>query len=184
MPTALIKITQDATTDTAGRALIGDTANDVVFSNGSDTGVVAWAWELLYVPPDSALTLVTGTSSTLNIGTPDVPGCYRVRLTVTDAGGNTDTDIRNFAVPTPNRDYIIPPYQGNPAPLPLVGERAKPDELNFGGQAFGWAGDNDAGRVLLHQILLDIDTDLGSGGGGSVASVFGRTGTVVAVAGD
>jgi hypothetical protein len=161
--TALLQITQGATVGADGEALKGNTADDVVFSNADDTDVATWKFELLYVPPGSALTPTTqgpNATATFNMGTPDVPGCYRVRLTVTDADGNESVDIRNFAVPTPNRDWIIPPDQRDPPPLPLSGTGSKPDELNFGGQAFGWQGDDDAARKLLYAILLEIDANL------------------------
>lgn len=163
--TALIQITQAANVGADGQALKGDTAADVVFSNADDTDVVLWKWELLYRPPGSAVPLVVqgpNTTSTFNMGTPTAakPGCYRVRLTVTDASGKEDVDIRCFAVPTTVRGWIIPPDQREPPPLPLIGTGAKPDELNFGGQAFGWQGDDNVARKLLHQILVEIDAAL------------------------
>jgi hypothetical protein len=165
MVQALLQITQAANVGADGEALIGNTAAAVVFSNADDTDVVLWKYELLYRPPGSAVPLATqgpNTTSTFNMGTPTAakPGCYRVRLTVEDAAGNQDVDIRNFAVPTANRSWIIPPDQREPPPLPLLGTGAKPDELNFEGQAFGWAGDDDVGRKLLHAILVEIDADL------------------------
>ena len=160
MVAALIKFTQGATTDVAGRALVGAAGTNVVVSNGDDTGVVSWTYDLLYVPPGSALVVHTqGPSivSTFGMGVPDVFGCYRVRLTVVDANGNTDQDIRNFAIVTTNRHWIIPPYQGNPVPLPLVGVGSKPDELNFGDQAFGWQGDGNTARKLAYLMISDLD---------------------------
>lgn len=163
--TALIQITQAANVGTNGQALKGNTADPVVFSNADNSNVALWTWELLYRPPGSAVPLVVqgpNTTSTFNIGTPTAakPGCYRVRLTVVDASGNQDVDIRNFAVPTTVRGWIIPPDQREPPPLPVIGTGAKPDEMNFGGQAFGWTGDDNAARKLLHQILVEIDAAL------------------------
>lgn len=165
MVQALLQITQAANVGADGQALKGNTAAAVVFANSDDTDVVLWKYELLYRPPGSAVPLVTqgpNTTATFNMGIPTAakPGCYRVRLTVFDAAGNLDVDIRNFAVPTPNRDWIIPPDQREPPPLPLVGVGAKPDECNFGGQAFGWTGDDNVARKLLHAILMEIDADL------------------------
>jgi hypothetical protein len=165
MVQALIQITQAANVGADGHALVGDTAAAVVFSNADDTDVVSWKYELLYRPPGSAVPLATqgpGLTSTFNMGTPTAakPGCYRVRLTVTDAAGNEDVDMRCFAVPTANFSWIIPPDQREPPPLPLVGTGAKPDECNFGGQAFGWAGDDNVARKLLHAILVEIDSNL------------------------
>jgi len=120
-------------------------------------------YELLYVPPGSALVVHSqgpNATPTFNMGTPTAgkPGCYRVRLTVTDSSGRQDVDIRNFGLPTPNNGWIIPPDQRLPVPLPLIGTGSKPDEMNFGGQAFGWAGDNNTARKLLYGILTDLDS--------------------------
>jgi hypothetical protein len=161
MPTALIKITQGAITDVPGRALKGVLAtDDVVFSNGDDTGVVSWKYELLYVPPGSAIALTTqgpGINPTFNMGPPDQEGSYRVRLTVADASGLEDVDIRVFTVPLPGIGFIAPPYQGLPLPLPREGPGAKPDELNFAGQPYGWDGNDDTSHKLLYQALKSID---------------------------
>lgn len=160
--TALIQITQAANVGANGQALVGNTAAAVVFSNADNTDVASWEWQLLYVPPGSAIALTTqgpGPTQTFNMGTPTaaVPGCYRVKLTVRDAAGNADVDIRCFAVPTANRSWIIPPDQRFPPQLPLTGIGAKPDELNFGGQAFGWTGDTDNTRRLIYRMIKDID---------------------------
>lgn len=163
MVQALLQITQAANVGTAGQALKGNTAATVVWANADNTGVVSWRYELLYVPPGSAVALTTqgpGATSTYTMGAPTAakPGSYRVRLTVTDALGNQDVDIRNFCVPTPNRGWLIPPDQRQPPPLPLVGTGSKPDECNYGGQAFGWTGDTDATRKQLYQFMLDVDS--------------------------
>jgi hypothetical protein len=162
MVQALIQITQAANVGADGQALVGNTAAAVVVSNADDTDVVTWKYELLYRPPGSAVPLAVqgpNATSTFNMGTPTAakPGCYRLRLTVADAAGNEDVDIRVFAVPTSTRSWIIPPDQRDPPPLPLTGVGAKPDEMNFGGQAFGWTGDDNAARKLLHAILVEID---------------------------
>jgi hypothetical protein len=94
---------------------------------------------------------------------PDAVGCYRVRLTVWDALGHQDIDIRDLGVRCAN-GLIIPPFQGTPPPLPLVGLGAKPSETNFKNQPFGWAGNNDSDVKLLHQALLALDNLIGGGG--------------------
>ena len=136
--------------DIAGRALKGVLAgipasDEVTVTNGDNTDVVSWEMELLYVPPGSLVPLGIFASgvSPLPSGTfiPDVRGSYRVQSTVRDAAGSPDVDIRNFAIPN-FRGHIIPPYQKNPDPLDLA---LKADELNFNGQAFGWAGDRIEG---------------------------------------
>jgi len=138
------------------------TDGTVTLSNGDNTDVVLWTYSLIYVPPGSAIPLSTSgatASPTWSFAQPDVPGCYRVRLVVQDGSGNTDTDIRNFIVPC-TYGTIIPPYQGIPTPLPLTGTGSKPDELNIGGQSFGWSGDGS--YSLLHANLARLDWLLGA----------------------
>jgi len=119
---------------------------------------VSWKYELLYVPPGSAIALTVqgpNSTSTFTFAQPDVEGSYRLRLTVTDAGGASDVDIRNLVVPFPN-GTIAPPYQANPAPCPLVGAGAKPNEMNLGNQAFGWDGKH-IGPLMMYQVLKLFD---------------------------
>lgn len=181
--TALIKFTQGANTDVPGRAVIGDmTSGGVTVTNGDNTNVVSWEYELLYVPPGSAEPLnLQGPNATPSFafGQPDVPGSYRVKLTVRDIDGNKDIDIRNLVVPFPNRGLIAPPYQGNPLPLPVVAPAAttpapKPDEMNIAGQAFGWSGDEDTSRKLLYQLIAELDAISGSSGsaGGDLSGTY------------
>jgi hypothetical protein len=162
--TALIKITQGANTDSAGVAVIGTkTDGSVTFSNGSNTDVVQWKWEVLYVPPGSIIPLTVqgpDTIPTFVMSQPDANGCYRIRLTVWDAIGNQDQDIRDLGIRCTN-GLIIPPYQGNPPPLPIAGLAAKPSETNFKDQPYGWAGDHNADVKLLHQALENLDLLLG-----------------------
>jgi hypothetical protein len=165
--TALIKFTQNLTTDAAGRALVGDTANAVVVSNGDNSDVSTWKYELLDVPPGSAVSLATqgpGLLTTFTFGPPDVPGSYRVRLTVVGTSGETDVDIRVFAVPFPQFQLLAPPYQANPPPLPLAGAGAKPDEMNFSGSARGWSGDPAQVHKLLYDALSALNTLNGANG--------------------
>lgn len=157
---ALIRFVQGPNSDIAGRAVKGTIADGAVtVSNGSNSGVVTWKYELLFVPPGSAVSLSTqgpNATSTFTF-TPDVAGTYRVRLTVVGTtASDVDQDIRCFCVPFAN-GFISPPYQRNPDPLPVTGAGAKPDEMNLGGQAYGWSGDNDTSRKLLHQALQAID---------------------------
>ena len=165
MPTALIKITQGATTDIPGRALKveADGATDVVFSNGDNTGVVSWYYELLYTPPGSVIATTTqgpGVTTTFNMGVPDVPGSYRVRITVVDAAGVQDIDIRNAVVAFPYQGVLAAPYQANPLPLPLTGVGNKPDEMNVGGQPYGWDGADNPDQFLMYQLLQNLDEDV------------------------
>jgi len=166
---ALIRFIQGPNSGLAGEGVVGTlTDGACTVSNGDDTGVISWKYEMLYVPPGSAVPLtVQGPGPTTTFAfTPDVAGTYRLRLTV--AGTvvtDTETDIRCFAVPFP-LGLIAPPYQRNPDPLPLTGAGGKPDEMNLGGQPFGWDGDNNASRKLLYQALEKLDA-LTPGSGGS-----------------
>ncbi len=177
--TALLKFTQGATIGDAGEALVVATGASVTIENGGDsTDVHSWRIELLYgpvgstfeQPPGTPLLIAqsaTGNSISGNI-TPEVSfyGCYRIRLTVYPSesyAGTPDVDIRNLIVPTANASLIIPPYQEDPSPIALS---LKPDELNFGGQPFGWAGPA-YGSVYgnfraLHAALLALDAVIAS----------------------
>ncbi len=154
---ALLKITQASHTDTAGRAVKGTlTDGTVVFSNGDNTNVSSWKYEVLNVPPGSAIPLTVqgpGGASTFTMAQPDVPGSYRIRLTVIHNDLSTDVDIRNLVVPF-THGLMCPPYQGNPLPLSIV---LKPDEMNIGGQTNGWMGDADTSRPLMWQIIKALD---------------------------
>lgn len=188
--TALIRFTQNASPGTSGQAYIGTTGAVVTVTNAVNTDVASWKIELAYAPPGSSLAVVPGTFTTLATAsnstptatfTPDVAGgSYRIVLTVyAGAGltGQTNVDIRNFIVPTPRRSFIVPPYQKLPDPLPLPpsGEAdAKPDEMNYGGQSFGWAGDSSQNG--LHQILTTLDLGMTH----SVGSVVTSSPTTIA----
>lgn len=171
---ALIQFTQDITAGLAGQALKGVSGTPVSISNGSLTDIQSWKITLVYVPPNSKLVLgVLATGNTNNPTasfTPDVVGCYRIQLFIynaLDQTGGSDEDIRNFAVPDSN-GIILPPYQQLPAKIPVTGTGAdneKPDELNFSGQAFGWAGAGSDGLMLdfMQQTSAAI-SEVGGGG--------------------
>ena len=149
--TALIQFTQGPNTDVAGRAVLGTlTDGACTISNGDNTNVVRWVFTLLFSPPGSALTTGVkqdGGTATYNF-TPDVVGSYRWQLDVYDAGTLTDQDIRVFSVPN-FRDIVVPPYQKLPDPIPLA---YKSDEMNFGGQAYGWLGTRTS--KMMEQFFL------------------------------
>lgn len=153
MPITLIKFTQGLNTAAAGIAVVGSSVDGpVIITNGDDTGVSNWVFELLDAPIDSSLStgvLGAGVTNFVSLN-PDVSGCYRIRLITSDSIGNYDTDIRNFAIPNSN-GWVIPPYQKNPDPIDLG---TKPDELNFSGQGRGWA---DGVYGLLGTIFNDVD---------------------------
>lgn len=155
MVAALIQFSQGVTTPPAGEAMLGAGGAAVNASNSDNTGVQSWTFELVDIPPSSTVSpTLQGPSGLSSFAfTPDVAGSYRLQLIVADANGNTDTDIRVFSVPEATTGFVLPPWQGTPDPLPLTGPTAKPEEMNFGGQARGWMGDNDTSRKLLHQQL-------------------------------
>ncbi len=156
--TALLKFTQNGHVGNSGRALIGTDAFAVQIANAVNADVQSYRVEMLYAPPDSPHSITPGVQSPTVLAEGDgvpaasfiptvgVSGCYRIRLTVWSGlgfAGQSDVDIRNFGVPTPNKRLIKPPYQKFPDPLPLAGEGKageKPDELNFDDARWGWSG--------------------------------------------
>lgn len=163
---ALIRFVQGPNSGPAGQAVSGTlTDGACIVSNGNNSSVLTWHYEMLYVPPDSAVPLTSqgpGALSTFSF-TPDVAGTYRVRLTVAGpTPGMINTDIRCFCVPFPN-GTIAPPYQRNPAPLPLSGAGGKPDELNIDGQRHGWSGINSSSAKFMYRVLKELDETLGAG---------------------
>lgn len=136
--TAAIKFTQGVTTDSPGRALIGTVAVAVAISNGDNTDVFDWTWELLTKPSASAIPsgiIAAGAVSSASF-TPDVAGSYLARLTVKDTAGNQAQDIRAFIV-LEGSGRLIPPFRGDFS------------SLNYGGQVEGW---DPAMERWLHSI--------------------------------
>jgi hypothetical protein len=167
---ALLKFTQGILIGADGLALA--VAEGVSVTVGNSTGatdVGSWTIELLYAPPGSTLyTLIPvmkavgGATAPTWVFTPDagIYGLYRIRLTVYSGAGYTgtrDVDIRNVAVVTPNQHYLVYSPQLDPAPLPSTGVGAKPNEFNFNGQPFGWAGDGSTATRGLNEALLHLD---------------------------
>lgn len=192
---ALIKFSQSSPGPGAGadgRALVGVLGVAVVVENSDNSGVESWEIQLVYAPHGSSVPtglIAHGDSSSTpfcDIVVPDARGSYRFVLKtwpVPNRVGNPDVDIRVFSVPEPSRSFIQPPAQIWPPPLPpLESARrgAKPNELNFGGQPYGWAGNVP---VLVNQVIKITDGDGSGGGGGSVppltATVYVDGGTLV-----
>lgn len=167
--TALTKFTQGALVGLPGVALAGVALTQVDIENDDPTDVASWKVDLVYVPPGSALVagvLATGDSpSPFASFTPDLPGCYRIILTVWDSAGMVGTsnvDIRNFGVPDSN-GIIYPPYQELPRKLPVLGSGdvgEKPDELNFNQQPYGWDGNGSDGLMLY--FMRTVSAALGA----------------------
>ncbi len=171
MAVALLKFSQGPIIGTGGWALLGTLSDGPVqIANDNNTGVGSWVIELLDAAPGSALVpgvLAQATSSTpMASFQPDVPGSYRIKLTITGLDGIVDVDIRVFSVPLPGRKKVVlPPLQSNPDPLPPLGSGEpgeKPDELNFFGQNRGWAGKGgETDATLLHKVLIDVNNTEG-----------------------
>jgi hypothetical protein len=127
---ALIKFVQGATIGVPGQSLFGVAGTAVTGSNVPVAAgpIVRWRWELLDVPPASALVpgvLSDGPTPTVTF-TPDAQYGFRIKLTVFDNQGNFSIDTRVFGVLDGN-GHFIPPF-------------GSPDvELNFGGQTRGWS---------------------------------------------
>lgn len=168
---ALLKFTQGATVGPDGEALEVSGGSQVTVGAANTTDMSFWSIELLYAPPGSGMEVPLGTPSLVASGTDldsveyqftppvNVPGCYRFRLKFTAANGVTNTDIRNVGVAHSN-GLIPPPVQDLPLSLPLEGPGAKPNELNFGGNAYGWVGGN--GDKLLHDAIKMIGSASGA----------------------
>jgi hypothetical protein len=138
---ASITFEQSASSPGPGISMVGVGGAVVTLTNADDSGVATWNWELLDSPLNSALVpgiLGTSASEAFTPDSPETPGCYRVRLTVTGTDGSSDCDIKNFAVETAT-GWILPPFKATSA------------ELNFPGNTEGW-------ESLLNQIFLDLST--------------------------
>lgn len=150
--TAKIQFKQGATTTTAGWAMLGSIGSAVTVMNQNNSEVVNSTFELLDVPAASALArgiIQDGALVSVQF-TPDVRGCYLVRLTTKDLAGNQAIDVRTFGV-LETTGRLIPPFLG------------QADAMNFSGQTRGWA-------KYLEQYLHAVDT--GGGGGDNIVIVF------------
>lgn len=111
-----------------GRALIGIQGETVTVANSDDTDVEQWQFEILYVPPTSALTRgVKQVYSTDPNWTfvPDSSESFLIRLRVKDADGNESVDDRVFSV-LEATGRLISPFKGSAR------------SMNYGGQTDGW----------------------------------------------
>lgn len=189
MTTALLKFTQGSLVGAVGQALFGAVGTPVTASNVDNTGVASWQIDLVYV--DSASSVVVAVPYAYsNSGSvpqatwlPDVPGGYRLVLyvwsVVNRVGTPDDMDIRVFGVKGAS-GFFTPPSQIWPLPLPdprTLAPNAKPNELNFGGNAYGYAGSGADG--LLNSFIKAY-----SYGVGGVTNFIGRVGAIAAVPGD
>jgi len=185
-PIALIKFVQGLVEGNPGEAMAGVPGTVVEVRNNDNDNVQSWRINLVYTPPGSSVSVASplaqnaADNEPLALFTPDtIPGSYRLQLFVysgTGFSGVSEQDIRNFVVPDPDHDIIFPPYQMLPPKLPLPGtgyENEKPDELNIGGQPFGWDGYGNDGLVLDFMRKTVTGTFAGTGVGGFKTVPFG-----------
>jgi len=151
--------------------MLGTTGLVVTVENVNNTNVQSWQIDLLYSDPSSGVTPATpfafsdnGSTPTATF-TPDVRRSYRWQLKVWSTpnrpGTPDDTDIRVFSVPEANT-LVIPPAQIWPKPLPdpRSGDPGnKLNEMNFGGQPDGWAGNADNDGLLNDTLTKLLSTN-------------------------
>ena len=121
MANAQIVFTQGSTTGGPGYALMGETGESVIVSNGDDSGVVNWRFEVLDVGVDSSVqqgVVQDGAVPTWTFD-PDETGCYVVRLTTEDDEGNLYVDERVFGVLETN-GLLIPSFMVDAGSLNFV----------------------------------------------------------------
>lgn len=164
---ALIKFTQGLVVGADGEAQLGVAGTSVSLTNVDNTDVGSWQFDLAYADPRGSLVATTDWahgdgSSPAATFEPDTNGSFRWVLKVWAAPGRVgdpaSVDIRVFNVPEPN-GMIVPPAQLWPLPLPdpQSGDaKAKPNEMNFGGQVNGWAG-LGSGDGLLNDVVQRVD---------------------------
>lgn len=184
--TALIRFTQGTNVGGDGMALLGALLAPVYVSNVDNTDVRSWQVELVAVATGSAVALGViassdNSSTPAATFTPDARGSYRVVLRLWEAPGRVGDpdhmDIRVFAVAEAN-GLLAPPPQLWPLPLPdprSGATTARPNELNFLGQAQGWAG-SGTGDGLLTQLVRTVDAQITAGATPSpnIATAFDR----------
>ena len=130
MVAAAVQFKQGVTTGTAGQAMLGTAGTLVQVQNGaSNAGVIAWTYNVISVPWNSAVPLGTAQSGATPTWTftPDVTGCFIVQLIVADGAtpANTASDQRAFGI-TVSTGNLVPSFTGDQ------------NSLNFGGQLTGW----------------------------------------------
>ena len=116
-----------------------------VLTNDDDTGIIAWAWLFVTIPPGSAA-VISGASSPTATFTPDVVGSYLIKLVVLGAS-DSDIDERIGAVLTYNLDIRIP---------------AAKEEGQFD-SATGWSAALYNGFKTIDDVLtIDASPSIGS----------------------
>lgn len=167
---ALLKFTQGSTIGGDGEALKGDLSDPFGIANSDNTGVASWEIQVLAVPfgssvPVGVLAQANSSNPVASFAPDAIGGCYRIQLRVwpqANRQGKVDTDIRCIILTGANGLWAPPPeVWPQPLPDPRTGlPNSKPNEMNFGGQDAGWAGNGNDGGVR-HAIR-----SIGAGGGG------------------
>lgn len=126
-----------------------------VFLTCTSAGLGSYVWELLDAPPGSAAS-INNASAQIADFTPDLPGSYRIRLTVNGGGaGNVSTKIgavrKSAAGAAINRSWRTPAFKEQ------ADETNWDDVVNDRGYAPDW-------ETIVADILLNA---FGGGGGGS-----------------
>lgn len=101
-----------------------------------DGEIAVWSWEMIEAPPGSGSAPSPAAAQDTNL-TPDIPGRYVLRLTVTDDTGLTDS-CEAVVVGTPTPPDAICPDRINTTPLTEVTLRGEAED---DGTIVGWEWD-------------------------------------------
>jgi hypothetical protein len=148
--------------------ILGEVGTLVQVENDNNTDVASWQIDLVYTPPGSSVLIAVplafnnSSSTPLATFTPDIEGPWRLVLKVWEVinrvGIPAEVDIRVFGIRELKHGFVIAPYQKDPDPLPTLasGEPgAKPNEMNLGGQEFGWDGRDE--DLFLAGVLNQLN---------------------------
>jgi hypothetical protein len=159
---AAVQFTQGVTVGPPGEALFGVTGTNVTVANGNNALVDNWAFDVIDVPPGSAIPIGLAQDGATPTWTfdPDVTGGYLIQITLTGSDGSVAIDTRCFGVKETNGRFR-PPF------------KATDVMLNFAGQTRGWA-------TYMEAWFDAIDSGAGSGvtavtGSSPIASSGGTT---------
>jgi hypothetical protein len=133
-----INFTQGASVGGPGYALMGVLTTPVVVSNGDDSAIVSWRFEVLDVGYGSTVPqgiVQSGSAPTWTFA-PDVRGGYLVRLTTEDEEGNLYVDERVFGVPEAN-GLFIPPFSADSGSMNFV-VGGSPNQKGWSPYANAW----------------------------------------------
>jgi len=144
-----------------------DLATPVALTVVGGVGVVQYLWEIVYKPPNEALTaesaavLATPGSASTNI-TPDNRGTYLINLQVDQGAGlgarpEDRARITFYAGPSLNADPTLLPRRRLAAFETL--EHNVPDTVQVGGNTDGWAREWEKWFRVIERLDATISTD-------------------------